>query len=223
MLCAKSKAICKRNLRVSRSAPNSSVDFIATPSSFFFQTMRRDFFICLLLAGITLGLYWPARQFDLIYFDDPLFVTENVQINGGLNMHSPGLGQHWHRGGKLASINKPCLSAYTPIFGENIGVEHLLNIFIHAANAVLLFVLLRRMTGSSWRSAMVAAFFAWHPLRVESVAWIAERKDVLCAFFWLLSLIAYSNLPRYKNNLSPRIAYPNADIYCRWLFSHWHY
>jgi tetratricopeptide (TPR) repeat protein len=78
------------------------------------------------------------------------------------------------------------------LWGTNPGAEHLVNVLFHAANAVLLFLVLNKMSGATWRSAAVAAIFAWHPLRVESVAWISERKDVLCGFFFMLTLWAYT-------------------------------
>jgi hypothetical protein len=77
------------------------------------------------------------------------------------------------------------------IFGMDLGWHHLMSVCIHAINGALLFLLLLRMTDEFWKSAFVAALFAWHPLRVESVAWLSERKDVLCAFFGLLTLLAY--------------------------------
>src|SRR5205085_3639919 len=77
------------------------------------------------------------------------------------------------------------------LFGVNAGAHHLMNVAYHAANAVLVFLFLRQMTGALWRSALVAALFAWHPLHVESVAWASERKDVLSTFFWLLTMMAY--------------------------------
>ena len=84
------------------------------------------------------------------------------------------------------------------LFGLNPGPQHLVNVFFHIANTLLLFLWLLQMTGETGRSFFVAAFFAWHPLHVESVAWASERKDVLSTFFWLLTLMAYV---RYARNL----------------------
>src|ERR1043166_2477299 len=78
------------------------------------------------------------------------------------------------------------------LFGLKPGAHHLVNISFHCANSAFLFLLLRVMTGAFWRSAFVAALFAWHPLRVESVAWISERKDVLSGFFFMLTLLAWA-------------------------------
>src|SRR5262249_57874535 len=85
------------------------------------------------------------------------------------------------------------------MFGAKAGLHHLLNVFLHCANAVLLFLLLQQLTGSMWRSAFVAGVFAIHPLHVESVAWVAERKDVLSGFFFFLTLIAYVAYARKPN------------------------
>jgi Flp pilus assembly protein TadD len=164
--------------------------------------MRRNLFICLLLAGITLAIYWPARNYDIVYYDDPLFVTENPEVAAGLGWHSfvwamtSITAANWH---PVTSFSFVLTHQF---FGTNPGAEHLVNVFFHAANAVLLFFVLNRMTGATWRSAMVAAIFAWHPLRVESVAWISERKDVLFAFFMLLALWAYARFVELKNQNS---------------------
>ena len=158
--------------------------------------MRRQsllrFLLCLLLAGITLALYWPSAHFALIYFDDPIFVTDTPEINSGLNWHSLVfafthlLAANWHPITNLTFLLTHQFAAPNP------GLEHLVNTGFHAANAALLFLLLFHLTGATWRSAVAAAIFAWHPLRVESVAWIAERKDVVSLFFFLLTLLAYA-------------------------------
>jgi cobalamin synthase len=153
--------------------------------------MRRNFIIGLALAGITLAIYWPVRNYDLVYYDDFLFVTDNAEINCGLNWHSftwaifSVVAGNWHPVTNLSFVLDH------QFWGANPGGEHLVNVVFHALNAGLLFLVLCRMTNSFWRSAVVAALFAWHPLRVESVAWIAERKDVLCGFFFLLALLAW--------------------------------
>jgi hypothetical protein len=86
----------------------------------------------------------------------------------------------------------------------NPGGHHLTNLLFHIANTLLLFVLLNELTGALWRSAFVAALFAWHPLHVESVAWAAERKDVLSAFFWMLTLIAYTRYAQKRSRVEGR-------------------
>src|ERR1035438_2512123 len=154
--------------------------------------MRRTFVICLLLAGLTLALYWPVRSFGLVYFDDPLLLTECPEVQAGLTWASI----KWAFTSVVIANWQPLTNlsflAVGQFFGLAPGAHHLANACIHAANAALLFLLLRRLTNSTWRSAAAAAIFAWHPLRVESVAWIAERKDVLCAFFFLLALLCWT-------------------------------
>jgi Flp pilus assembly protein TadD len=166
--------------------------------------MRREWFICLLLAGITLAIYWPTGHFDLVYYDDPLFVTDNAEINSGINGHSLAwaftsiIAANWHPVTNLTFL------ATHQFFGVNAGVEHLVNTLFHAINAALLFLLLQRLTGATWRSAAVGALFAWHPLRVESVAWITERKDLLCGFFFLLALWAYARYAQKRSKVESR-------------------
>ncbi len=157
--------------------------------------MRLRIFISLLLAGVTLAIYWPARHFDLIYFDDPFYLLI-PEVAKGLN----GDGINWATSAIIAANWHPVTSfsflLTHQFYGLNPGAEHLVNLFFHAANAVLLFLVLLQMTGTTWRSAVVAAIFAWHPLRVESVAWITERKDVLFLFFMLLALLCYTRYAR---------------------------
>jgi len=161
--------------------------------------MRRQTLLCLLLAGITLALYWPATHYDLIYFDDPIFVTTTPEIDSGLNGHSlifaftSLLAANWHPITNLSFLLTHQFAAPSP------GLEHGVNAAFHAANTALLCLLLFQMTGAPWRSAAAAALFAWHPLRVESVAWIAERKDVMSLFFFLLTLLAYVRYAQILN------------------------
>lgn len=144
-----------------------------------------------LLALLTLALYWPARHFEFVDLDDPGYVFENQTVRQGVS----GSGLMW----ALADAHEANWHPVTWVshmldcqcFGLRAGAHHLMNVGLHCANTVLLFLLLRAMTGAFWRCAFVAAAFAWHPLRVESVAWISERKDVLSAFFFLLTLWAY--------------------------------
>jgi tetratricopeptide (TPR) repeat protein len=157
--------------------------------------MRLKILICVLLAGITLAIYWPARHFDFVYYDDEFFM-DNPEITAGVNWHSikwattAVVVSNWH------PVTVFSFMVTHQFFGRNPGAEHLVNMGFHAASAVLLFLVLVRMTDATWRSAIVAGLFAWHPLRVESVAWIAERKDVLFVFFMLLSLLCYAAYAR---------------------------
>lgn len=149
-------------------------------------------FTCLALALGTLALYWPVTSFPFIRFDDNEYIYENPVTQAGLTWSGfvwAFNGIHvgnWHPLSWLSHM-LDC-----QIFGLNAGGHHLVNVLLHTANALLLFVFLRSTTGAHWRSAVVAALFAWHPLHVESVAWVAERKDELSTFFWLLTIMAYA-------------------------------
>jgi len=153
---------------------------------------RRRFFVCLALALLTFAAYWPLRSCGFTDYDDPGYVTENAHINAGLTWQgflwvwSSEVIANWHPVTMLSHM-LDC-----QIFGASKAMgHHFMNLAWHIANALLLFLLLERMTGKMWRSAAVVAFFALHPLRVESVAWVAERKDVLSGFFFMLTLWAY--------------------------------
>jgi hypothetical protein len=152
---------------------------------------QRAMLICLLLALITLALYWPATHFDFTNYDDPDYIIYNPPIQHGIT----GAGLVWAIKSSHASNWHPLTwvshMADCALYGLNPGGHHLTNLLFHTANVVLLFLVLCQWTGAPWRSALVAALFAWHPLHVESVAWVSERKDVLSAFFWLLTLAAY--------------------------------
>ena len=154
--------------------------------------MPRPRIIGLLLALITLVVYLPAGRHDFIVFDDPDYVTENRTVQQGITAHGIAWAftsfhaSNWHPVTWLSHM-LDC-----GLFGLNPGAQHIVNALIHAANTVLVFFLLFQFTGKLWPAAIVAALFAWHPLRVESVAWISERKDVLSLFFGLLCLLAYT-------------------------------
>lgn len=152
--------------------------------------------ICLALALGTLILYWPVRDFDFVDFDDPQYILNEPAVRNGLSWWGlvwsvvDAHASNWHPLTWLSHM-LDC-----QLFGLNAGAHHLANAAIHASNAALLFLLLRGLTGAVWRSALVAALFAWHPLRVESVAWISERKDVLSGFFFMLTLLAYTRFAK---------------------------
>ena len=155
------------------------------------RNLRLEIWICLVLGLITLALYLPAVRYDFIRYDDQQYVTENPQVQAGLSTDGGRWAFGFHAGNwhPLAWLSH---MLDCQIYGLNPAGHHFTSLLLHAANAVLLFLVLRRLTGATWRSAIVTALFAWHPLHVESVAWIAERKDVLCAFFGLLTLYAYA-------------------------------
>jgi tetratricopeptide (TPR) repeat protein len=148
--------------------------------------------LALLLALATVALYLPVARFDFCVYDDSLYVTENPMVQAGVTW--AGLKYafttmaiaNWHPL-TLVSHMIDC-----GVFGLNPAGPHLENAMIHAVNAALLFALLLRLTQKIWPAAFIAALFAWHPMHVESVAWIAERKDVLSTFFALLALLNYA-------------------------------
>jgi len=169
-----------------------------------FSLQPPAFSLCLLLALVTLLVYLPARQHDFVSYDDPVYVTSNRYVQAGLTW----AGVRWALVSTYAGNWHPLtwLSHMLDVqlFGPGPMGPHLVNVLFHAANTVLLFVLLRRLTGALWRSALVAALFALHPLHVESVAWVAERKDVLSGFFFLLTLLAYAHYVERSKVQSPR-------------------
>ena len=145
-----------------------------------------------LLVLVTLALYWPVTGYDFVNLDDPDFVTSNAHVQGGLNWEAVKWafqlygGDYWH------PLTWLSLMLDASLFGQKADGFHFTNVALHAVNGGLLFLLLRRLTGAFWRSLVVAALFALHPLRVESVAWVTERKDVLSGCFGLLALIFYA-------------------------------
>jgi tetratricopeptide (TPR) repeat protein len=154
-------------------------------------TFSPQILLCLALAILTLAVYWPVRGYDFVNYDDPGYITENKMVQRGLTGETAGWAfqtsemSNWHPLTWLSYLLD------WQIYGNNAGGFHLTNVLFHAANAILLFLLLQQMIGARWGSFVVAALFAVHPLHIESVAWISERKDVLSGFFALLTMIAY--------------------------------
>ena len=165
--------------------------------------MSRPRFIALLLVLGTLAVYLPAAQHGFSLYDDNDYVTENPAVENGLTWAGFKWAFGWHAANwhPLTWISHMADCQWA---GLNPSVPHCENILLHAANAVLLFALLLRLTDLIWPSAFVAALFAWHPLHVESVAWIAERKDVLSTFFALLTLLAYTRFVQESKVQNPR-------------------
>ncbi|MGD0275414.1 MAG: tetratricopeptide repeat protein [Syntrophales bacterium] len=151
--------------------------------------------ICLALVLLTIIAFWPVRNFGFVNFDDDIYIYTNNHVNAGLCWESikwafsadssaSPIG-HWH------PVTWLSLMLDHELFGLNPHGYHLMNLFFHILNTLLLFLIFNRMTKALWRSAIVAALFAIHPLHVESVAWVAERKDVLSTFFWMLTTGVY--------------------------------
>ena len=147
--------------------------------------------LCLALVILAAVVYGRVCLFDFVNYDDDLFVTGNAHVQGGFTWQ----GIRWAFSSTLAFWNPLTRLSHMldcELFGLNPAGHHLSNLILHMFNTILLFLVLRRMTGAFWRSALVAALFAVHPLNVETVAWVAERKGLLCTSFWLLGLGAYS-------------------------------
>ncbi|MCX5849222.1 MAG: tetratricopeptide repeat protein [Deltaproteobacteria bacterium] len=152
---------------------------------------RQKLIIYIVLTVVTLAVFWQVNQYTFINFDDNLYVTENSHIKSGITLE----GFRWAFGTKYLGLWNPLVwlsfMLDYQLYGLNASGYHVTNLILHIMSTLLLFWLLNRMTGAVWKSAFVAAVFALHPLHVESVAWIAERKDVLSAFFWMLTLCLY--------------------------------
>jgi tetratricopeptide (TPR) repeat protein len=159
--------------------------------------MRAPWLISAGLFAATLLLYSRAVDFPFLNYDDHLYVTLNPHVKGGLTGENAAWAFTTFETGNWHPLTWLSLQLDAGLFGADSAAGfHLTNAVLHATNAALLFLALRALTGALWRSALVAALFALHPLRVESVAWVAERKDVLCALFGILALLAYAHYGR---------------------------
>ncbi|MCG6553476.1 MAG: tetratricopeptide repeat protein [Candidatus Magnetominusculus sp. LBB02] len=147
--------------------------------------------IIVALTLLTLFVYADVLKFDFVAYDDGIYVTDNARIKNGLSWNNIVWAFTSFYDSNWFPITLISHMADVELFGLRAGLHHMNNVFIHTANSILLFLLFRRLTGSRWMSAFVAATFAIHPVHVESVAWVSERKDVLSAFFWLAALLSY--------------------------------
>jgi tetratricopeptide (TPR) repeat protein len=152
---------------------------------------RSEFIICLLLVVLILAAYWQLPTHEFLNLDDSGYITHNSHVKEGITwkniiwaFSSTDIA-YWHPLTWLSQM------LGFQLFGMNSSMHHLMNLFFHIANSLLLFIVLNRMTGSLWKSAFIAALFSIHPLNVESVAWISERKNVLSTFFWMLTILTY--------------------------------
>lgn len=147
--------------------------------------------VVFMLIILTLGVYWSVQNYEFTNFDDPVYVTQNSHVQSGITLD----GFCWAFSTKYFGLWNPLVWLSFmfdyQLFGFNAGGYHWTNVIFHIFNTVLLFFVFRNLTGSIWRSAFVAALFAIHPINVESVAWIAERKNVLSTFFWMLTMLSY--------------------------------
>lgn len=153
--------------------------------------MRSEAFICLILITAVLLVYWQVGDHEFINYDDNVYITDNAQVQEGLTSKGIIWAFTTSHTGNWHPLTWMSHMLDCELYGLNPWGHHLTNVLIHLANTILLFLGLRWMTGAIWRSGLVAALFALHPLHVESVAWVAERKDVLSTFFWMLTMLAY--------------------------------
>jgi tetratricopeptide (TPR) repeat protein len=157
---------------------------------------RTSLWLGVAIVVLTAAVYWPVRGYDFVSVDDPIYATDNPFLRGGVTWSSvPGTltstyAHFWH------PLTLLSLMADVSVFGLHSGPLHVTNLLLHLCSVSVLFLALLRMTGAAGRSAFVAALFALHPLHVESVAWIAERKDVLSTVFWMLTLWAWAGYAR---------------------------
>lgn len=163
--------------------------------------LRRDWWIGLALVAGTLALYWHGLDNHFVDYDDGMYVRDNSHVIGEIRANQRVGGGltaenvRWAFSNCVTGIWHPLtwlsLQFDFELYGPQPRGFHFTNVLLHCLNTLLLFVALRGMSGAAWPSAATAALFAWHPLHVESVAWISERKDVISAFFWMLAMVAY--------------------------------
>ena len=151
----------------------------------------RTVLACVLLGAVTLAAFWPVIHNDFVNYDDRDYVTENPHVLGGVTWADAGWAFRTGHSGNWHPLTWLAHSLDVQLFGLRPGWHHLTSLLLHVTNSMLLFLLLHRLTGALGRSAFAAALFALHPLHVESVVWVSERKDVLSAFFFMLTLWAY--------------------------------
>jgi hypothetical protein len=159
-------------------------DLARQPSHWMnFASKQVDLGICFLLVAAAFLVFGQTFQYDFVNYDDDQYFYSNPHVKAGLTLNDfrwafqTQYASNWH------PLTWLSLMLDAQLFGNGAAGPHLTNVILHAADTVLLFLLLKRLTDIRWRSAMVAAFFAIHPLHVESVAWVSERKDVLSGFF----------------------------------------
>jgi tetratricopeptide (TPR) repeat protein len=184
----------KKNPHHGRASAREGMDGIA-PADVRWQ----NFCVCSLLVLLVVAVFGQTVGFGFVNYDDNFNVYENPVVENGLSLQ--GVGWAFAHAQVASWVPLTTLSHMLDcqLFGINAGGHHMVNVLLHAATVVLLFLVLRSMNGSLWRSAFVAAVFAVHPLRAESVAWVSERKDVLSGFFFMLTIGAYLRHVRHPS------------------------
>ncbi|MDH3330276.1 MAG: glycosyltransferase family 39 protein, partial [Desulfobulbaceae bacterium] len=166
------------------------------------QAQRKNIvLICLLLGAACFAVFWQVTSFEFVNFDDPVYVTENSNIQQGLNIDSIRWAFTSHLHGHFHPLTWITHIADFMLYGMDPTGHHLSNLLLHILNTLLLFLVLNRMTGQTLASGFAAALFALHPLHVEPVAWVSDRKDLLCGFFWISALWIYIRIAENKSLL----------------------
>jgi Flp pilus assembly protein TadD len=153
--------------------------------------MGKKYLIYLVLITVTLAVFWQVATHEFVNIDDQYYVVNNPHVQEGITSESVVWASTSYFAGVWMPLSWLSFMLDFELYGLNPGGYHVTNLFLHLANILLLFLVLKKATGEVWQSGFVAALFALHPLHVESVAWIAERKDVLSTFFWMLTMWAY--------------------------------
>jgi len=157
---------------------------VLTSNTDSFYGVRYSFIIIIFLILTTWGAYYQVKNYEFVNFDDDEYVSENEHLKSGPIREriswcfTTSYANNWFPLTWLSHL------AVIALYGLDAGKHHLANVILHITNALLVFVIFRKMTGALWQSGFIAALFALHPLHVESVAWVTERKDVLSAFFF---------------------------------------
>jgi len=170
----------------------SATAFLTPASGFVTNSRKRRIFLSLILAVITLGVYNQVARNGFLNVDDNDYLIDNQHVHAGLTLATVKWAFTTHHADNWHPLTWLSHAIDWELFGRNAGGHHYVSVLFHALNAILLFFLLESATGFAWRSFFVAAFFAIHPANVESVAWAAERKNVLSMMFFLLAMIAYN-------------------------------
>ncbi len=166
---------------------------------FLFHRNALSILIGLFLIAITLTVFWPVSRHEFINLDDDSYVTDNPEVQRGLTLRSITWAFKSTRAANWHPLTWLSHMLDYELYGLSPAGHHFTNLLLHLANTLLLFLTFKQMTGALWRSSFLAVLFALHPLHVESVAWVAERKDVLSTFFWMLTIWAYACYAKQPN------------------------
>src|SRR5215472_15016166 len=181
-----------RNRLKSSPKPRFELSGSATQTPPNARSSHVDLLIYVLLFFVIFASYVQVHTHDFVSYDDPIYVTENPQVQAGVTSAGLVWALTTFRDSNWFPLTWLSHMLDVELFGLDSGWHHLTNVLFHAFSTVVLFIALRRMTNARWQSMLVALLFGLHPLHVESVAWIAERKDVLSGLFWMLTLWAYA-------------------------------